>query len=113
MVECRFLISCWMDRLSDLLDRQIGRLRNEAGAIGKRLGVGFETCLAFSLHGLGGTAPDVIRLSSSLVCSHLEAMTVMTPDKRHMDIKRSQMDAKCRNWSGRETNGGKCGNFQK
>jgi hypothetical protein len=51
---------------------------------------------------------DVIRLSSSFVCSHLRAVTVMMPEKRHVEIKRSEMDAKCRNWR-RETNGGECG----
>jgi len=38
-------------------------------------------------------------------------MTVMMPDKRHVEIKRSQMDAKCRNSRRRETNG-ECGNYK-
>jgi hypothetical protein len=74
-----------------------------------RLGVGFVTRLAISLLGLGGAARNVIWLCSSLVCSHLQAMAVMMPDKRHVEIKRPQMDAKCRNWR-RKTNGGECGN---
>ena len=97
-----------MDGLSDLLDREIAQPRNW-GATTKRQGVGFETRLTISPLGLGGAARDVIRLSSSLVCSHLQAMAVMMPDKRHVEIKRPQMDSKCRNWR-RETNGGERGN---
>jgi hypothetical protein len=36
-------------------------------------------------------------------------MAVMMPDKRHVEIKRPQMDAKCHNWR-REANGGERGN---
>jgi hypothetical protein len=36
-------------------------------------------------------------------------MMVMVPDKRHVEIKWSQVDAKRRGWQRRENNGGEYG----
>jgi hypothetical protein len=100
-----------MDGLSDLIDRQIGHARRKAGTNFERLGIGFDARLAISLLCLGGTAArDVIRPSSSLVCPHLQAMTVVVPDKRHVEIKPPQVDAKRRGSQRAENNGGECGN---
>jgi hypothetical protein len=66
--------------------------------------VGFAARLAISLLSLGGTAArDVIRL---LLCPRLQAMTVMVPDKRPVEIERSQVDAKRRGWQRGRHNGG-------
>src|SRR5262249_4938194 len=41
IVESRFLVSCRMDGLSDLIDRQIGHAGSKAGATFERRGIGF------------------------------------------------------------------------
>ena len=55
IVESRFLISCRMDDLSDLIDRQISHGGHQTGATFERRGIGFSARLAISL--LGGVAP--------------------------------------------------------
>jgi hypothetical protein len=39
-------------------------------------------------------------------------MVIMVPDKRHVEIIRSQVDAKRLGWQSAENNAGKCGNPQ-
>ena len=122
--ERRFLISCRMDGLSDLINRQIGHARRQAGATFKRRGIGVGKRFAIGMVGLGDVAPTagsaiaatardiIIRPGPRLVwVPHVQVVTVVVvPDNRQANIKRPKVNAKSSGWEGRKNNGGECGN---
>ena len=111
-----------MECLSDLIDRRIGHARRQARATFEHFGIDFCARLASGVLGLDGSGPvggAVAATASNLmiwpgprrarVGPHVGVMVVMVPE-RHVEMKGSEVEAKCRGWQRRENHGSECGN---
>jgi hypothetical protein len=109
-----------MDCLSDLIDRRIGHARRQGRATFGRFGIDFCARLASGVLGLDGSGPvggAVAATASDLmiwpgprrsrVGPHVGVMVVMVPE---MEMKGSEVEAKCRGWQRRENHGSECCN---
>ena len=104
IVESRFLISCRMDDLSDLIDRQIGQGGHQTGATFEPRRIGFSARLAIILlrgiapAGGGAIATALIWSRPRLVPVSPHRVMAMVSGKRQVEIEPSQVDAKGPGW---------------